>query len=244
VKAKLLDHNSPVPLYHQVKEILTKRIQEKRWRPGDLIPTEQELIDEFHVSRTTIRQAITEMVQEGLLEKRQGKGTTVKSQKLVGSLGRLTGFAEEVMEEGYLPYSKLIRVEFRNDLYTDKKMLQLPEEAGVAIIERIRFVDDEPIAFERTCWPEEIGKLLKQHDLDGAKFYEILEDHEIYLKKANETISAVNATPYEADLLGISGGESLLEMVRLSYGMDDRPIEYTRTKFRSDRYHYHVELTR
>ncbi|HEX7063830.1 MAG TPA: GntR family transcriptional regulator [Bacillales bacterium] len=244
MKVKLLDYDSAIPLYHQVKEILVKRIQEKRWQPGDLIPTEQELIDEFKVSRTTIRQAITELVQEGLLEKRQGRGTIIKSQKLVGSLGRLTGFAEEVMEKGYLPYSKLIRAEFHNDLYTEKKKLQLSEDESVLVIERIRFADDEPIAFERTCWPEKIGEILKQHDLDGAKFYQILEDHETYLKKANETISAVNSTLYEADLLGISAGQALLEMSRLSYGLDDKPIEYTRTKYRSDRYHYNVELTR
>src|SRR5699024_4144208 len=129
----------------------------------------------FDVSRTTIRNAINEMVQEGLLENRQGKGTTVRSEKLVGSLGRLTGFAEEVVEKGYSPYYKLIRMEFRDSLFTEKKMLQLHEDDSVAMIERIRFVDEEPIAFERTCWPEKIGNILQKHDLSGAKFYEILE---------------------------------------------------------------------
>lgn len=244
MKINLLDHNSPYPLYHQIKDILIKRIQEKRWMPGELIPTEQELIDEFGVSRTTIRQAITALAQDGLLEKRQGKGTTVKSHKLVGTLGRLTGFAEEVMEEGYLPYSKLIRSEFHKHLYTEKQKLKLADHEEILLIERIRFADDEPIALERTCWPKKTGDILKQHDLNGAKFYQILEEHNIHLKKANETISAVNATPYEADLLGISGGQSLLEMKRLSYGMDGRPLEYTVTKYRSDRYQYHVELKR
>jgi GntR family transcriptional regulator len=244
MKTSLLDHDGPLPLYHQIKEILIKRIQEKKWRPGDLIPTEQELIDEFSVSRTTIRQAITALAQDGLLEKRQGKGTTVKSHQLVGTLGRLTGFAEEVLEEGYLPYSKLIRCEFHDHLYTEKKKLKLPEQEKVLVIERIRFADDEPIALERTCWSKETGDILQQHDLNGAKFYQVLEEHNIYLKKADEKISAANATPYEADLLGISGGQALLEMTRLSYGMDDRPLEYTRTKYRSDRYHYHVELKR
>ncbi|RBW67373.1 GntR family transcriptional regulator [Bacillus taeanensis] len=244
MRKSLLDHNSPLPLYQQVKEILVKRIQEKIWRPGDLIPTEVELMEEFNVSRTTLRQAITALVQDGLLEKRQGKGTTVKSQKLVGSLGRLTGFAEEVMEKGYHPHSKLLRAEFHDGLYIEKKKLKLDDDSRVLVIERIRFADDEPIAFERTCWPEHIGEILMAHDLNGAKYYQILEDHSVYLKKANETITAVNATLYEADLLGISGGQALLEMTRLAYGIDDQPIEFTRTKYRSDRYHYNIELHR
>jgi len=244
MKKVLLDHQSPLPLYQQVKELLLQRIQDKYWRAGELIPTELELIEEFGVSRTTIRQAIGDLVQEGLLEKRQGKGTIVKSPKFVGSLGRLTGFAEEIMEKGFFPHSKLLRAEFRTDLYMEKQKLKLGENESVLVIERIRFADHEPIAYERTCWPEYIGEILLKHDLNGAKFYQILEEHEIYLKHAAEMISAVNATVYEADLLGISGGQALLEMTRLAYGINDQPIEYTRTKYRADRYHYNVQLHR
>ncbi|RFB12079.1 GntR family transcriptional regulator [Bacillus sp. HNG] len=239
-----VNHNSPIPLYHQIKDILIKRIQNKTWNPGDLIPTEQELMKEFDVSRTTLRQAITALVQEGLLEKRQGKGTIVKAQKLVGTLGRLTGFAEEVMEKGYQPYSKLLRVEFRDDVFTEKKMLNTSENSKILIIERIRLADDIPIALERTAWPEHIGEILIKHDLNGAKFYQILEEEGIFLKKATESITAINATPNDADLLGISGGQALLEMTRLSFGIDDKPIEYTKTKYRPDRYQYHVDLKR
>ncbi|WP_227522008.1 GntR family transcriptional regulator [Bacillus solitudinis] len=239
-----LDYNSPIPLYHQIKDILVARITDKHWKTGDLIPTEIELMKEFDVSRTTLRQAITTLVNEGLLEKRQGKGTIVKSLKLTGTLGRLTGFAEEIMEKGYLPKSKLLRSEFRDDLFTEKRKLHIPDNKPILLIHRIRFANDEPIAFEKTSWPEEIGNILIKHDLNGAKFYQVLEDNGIYLKKASETISAVNATPYEADLLGVSAGTALLEMTRLSYGINDEPIEFTQTKYRSDRYQYNVELNR
>lgn len=239
-----LKHDSPAPLYHQVKDILIARISEGIWKPGDLIPTETELMKEFDVSRTTIRQAITVMVQEGLLEKQQGKGTTIKSLKLTGSLGRLTGFAEEIMERGFVPKSKLIKAEFRDDLFVQKKKLQIPDDEEILCIRRIRFANDEPIALEKTSWPKHIGEVLMKHDLDGAKFYQILEENNIFLKRAAETISAVNATPYEADLLGVSPGTALLEMNRLSYGVEDKPIEFTQTKFRSDLYQYNVDLHR
>ncbi|MGD7055179.1 GntR family transcriptional regulator [Sutcliffiella horikoshii] len=235
--------NKQIALYLQIKETLIQRIQEKIWLPNKLIPTEQELMKEFEVSRTTIRQAISMMVQDGLLERQQGRGTIVKSQQLVGSLGRLKGFAEEVLERGLTPYSQLIRAEFSTDLYHEKAMLQT-DDNSILVIERIRFADNLPIAFERSCWPKSIGEKLMREELNQANFYQILEQNGIALRKANEKISAMNATMHEADLLGIRAGEALIEMTRLSYGIDDKPIEYTRTKFRSDQYHYNVELTR
>jgi GntR family transcriptional regulator len=239
----MVDSNKNMSLYLQVKDILIKRIQEKIWAPNTLIPTEQELMDEFNVSRTTIRQAISILVQDGLLEKKQGKGTIVKSQQLVGN-GKLKGFAEEVAEKGLTPNSKLMRFSFRKDLYHEKVMLELEDDDEVLVIERIRFADHTPIAIERSCWPAHVGKVLIKQDLNSAKFYEILEANNIILKSAKEKISAVNATIYEADLLGIRGGEAMLKMERLSFGLDDRPIEFTTTKFRSDKYHYNIELKR
>ncbi|WP_077328912.1 GntR family transcriptional regulator [Virgibacillus siamensis] len=239
-----LEHNTNKALYLQIKEILVKRIQEGVWGEHSLIPTERELMKEFDVSRTTIRQAISILVQTGLLEKTQGRGTVVKSQKLVGQLGSLKGFAEEVVEKGQCPKSKLLRVVFNHQLFTEKAMLDIKEDASVLLIERIRFADEIPIAFERTCWPDKIGKILMQYDLDEAHYYEILEEHNIYLTKASEKIYAINATQFEGDLLGIRPGEAMLEMHRLSIGMDGLPIEYTKTKYRSDQYHYNIELSR
>ena len=240
-----IDPKKQVALYLQVKEILIQRIQDKVWTPGNLIPTEQELMQEFDVSRTTLRQAINMLVQDGLLEKKQGRGTVVKAQPLFGgSLGRLRGLAEEVAERGLTANSKLLRVDFMSHLYYETSMLDLEKGEEILVIERIRFTDETPIALERSCWPAYIGKVLTKYDLNNAKFYEILENNEIFLKRAKDRVSAINATLYEADLLGVRGGEALLEMQRLSFGYDDKPLEYTTTKFRSDKYHYDIELTR
>lgn len=239
-----LMQNSSTPLYLQVKEIVVSRISNGKWQSGDLIPTEIELMKEFNVSRTTIRQAISILVQEGILEKRQGRGTTVKSLKLTGSLGRLTGFAEEILEKGYVPNSRLIKAEYRNDLFIEKKKLQVPDNGEIVLINRLRFLNDEPIAIEKTTWTKEIGEILMAHDLNEAKYYQLLEENNVFLKNAKETISAINATSYEAELLGVSTGTALLQMTRLSYGVDDMPLEFTITKFRSDLYQYKVDLHR
>ena len=239
-----IDPNKDLALYLQLKELFIQRIQEGDWAPDQLIPTEQELMREFDVSRTTIRQAVSILVQEGLVEKKQGRGTVVKPRKLSGNLSQLKGFAEEVLERGQTPRSKLIRAEFKTNLYHEKSMLEIKDDQPILLVERIRLADEIPVALERTCWPKEIGDILMKYDLDEARYYEILEKYKVYLNRANEKISAINATIDEADALGIRAGEALLEMTRLSFGVNNQPIEYTKTKYRNDQYHYNIELKR
>ncbi|WP_326315356.1 GntR family transcriptional regulator [Halobacillus sp. HZG1] len=239
-----MNPNKDLALYLQLKELFIDRIHNGQWEADKLIPTEQELMKEFDVSRTTIRQAISILVQEGLVEKKQGRGTIVKPRKLSGNLSQLKGFAEEVLERGQVPRSKLIRAEFKSNLHHEKSMLEVKDDEPILLIERIRLADEIPVALERTCWPKEIGEILMKHNLDEARYYEILENYNIYLNRASEKIAAINATIDEADALGIRGGEALLEMTRLSFGVNERPIEYTKTKYRNDQYHYSLELKR
>ncbi|MCA1021193.1 UTRA domain-containing protein [Halobacillus halophilus] len=239
-----INPNKDLALYLQLKELFIDRIQNGQWEADKLIPTEQELMKEFDVSRTTIRQAVSILVQEGLVEKKQGRGTIVKPRKLSGNLSQLKGFAEEVLERGQTPRSKLIRAEFKSNLHHEKSMLEIKDDEPILLIERIRMADEIPVALERTCWPKEIGEILIKHNLDEARYYEILENYNIYLNRASEKIAAINATIDEADALGIRGGEALLEMTRLSFGVNERPIEYTKTKYRNDQYHYSLELKR
>lgn len=232
-------------LYLQVKNVIAKRIKDGVWKANMAIPTEVELIEEFQVSRTTIRQAISLLVQEGVLEKRQGKGTFVKSHELIEQLGHLTGFAEESIKRGFKPGSRLIKWEIKENLMYEKSLLnRLKEEEKILVIERVRFMDHIPVAVERTYWPEEIGNIHLKEDLNTVNYYEVLEKNEILLKKAKQQISAVNASVYDAELLGIEPGTALLEMTRVSYGIDGKPIEYAKTRYRTDYYKYNITLKR
>lgn len=240
-----IDQNNPLPLYHQLKNILKRKIVNEEWPIGSLIPTELELIEEYQVSRTTVREAVLELVNQGLLQKKQGKGTIVTSSKVEEKLGKLTGFAEEILEKGLKHSARLLSSEFKKNRYYEISKLGLEEGDSVFFIDRIRLADNEPIAFERSCWPEHIGELLVKEDLNTIAFYKVLEEkHGIVLKEANETIHAVNATLYEADLLSVSQGDALLERRRISYDIHGKAIEYTKTKYRNDKYSYKVNLQR
>lgn len=240
-----LDPSHPLPLYHQLKDILKRKILSEEWPVGTLIPTEQELIQEYGVSRTTVREAIMELSSEGLLVKRQGKGTIVTSSRVEERLGKLTGFAEEMLDKGLTHSAKLLSCEFKENRFYEIAQLGLKDDAVVFFVDRIRLADQEPIAYERSCWPEHIGRLLMEEDLNTIAFYEVLEEKlGIVLKEASETIHAVNATPYEAELLSVSSGEALLERRRVSYDMNGNAIEYTKTKYRNDKYAYRINLKR
>lgn len=239
-----LERNGSLPLYRQLEEIMKQRITNQDWEAGERIPTETELIEEFGVSRTTVREAVDQLVQEGLLDKLQGRGTFVRRQPLEVPLGPLTGFAEEVLERGQIPSATLLSTELSRDFFYEAHQLKVPHGEAVLRIERVRLADGEPIALERTFWPRAVGELLLEEDLNRAQFYPILERHGVYLVEADEKILAANASEEEVRILGVEPGEALLEMRRVSYGEDGRPVEFARNRYRSDRYFYQVHLKR
>src|SRR5690606_36617714 len=100
---KTLDFNSPLPLYYQLKDIFIEKIANSEWLSGEMIPPEPDLIDMFKVSRTTVRQAVHALVNEGRLVKRRGKGTFVISPRIESELGQLLGFTERMLLEGFKP---------------------------------------------------------------------------------------------------------------------------------------------
>ena len=203
MKERRLERNGYLPLYRQLEEIMKQRIINQEWAAGTRIPTEMDLIEEFDVSRTTVREAVDQLVHEGLLDKIQGRGTFVLRQPLEVPLGPLTGFAEEVLERGQIPSAVLLSTEFTRDFFYEAHQLRVSHEEAVLRIERVRLADGEPIALERTFWPEAIGELLLEEDLNQAHFYPILESHGIYLREAEETILAANAGEEEVRILGV-----------------------------------------
>ncbi|CAG7616064.1 GntR family transcriptional regulator [Paenibacillus allorhizosphaerae] len=238
------DPNLPVPLYYQLKQIFDDKIKSGEWQPGQLIPTENELISKYEVSRTTVREGITALVHEGKLQKKQGKGTIVCAPKMEERLGRLTGFAEEMISKGLTPGAKLLEVK---EMIPPKAVLENltgGNEEHVLYIKRIRLANDEPIAIENSYWPKEIGAFFKDSNLETSAFYSILEKNGIYLRDADEIITAKTATKQEASLLGIHERDPMLRMIRTTYSTLGHAIEFTRTDYRSDLYLYRVHLKR
>ena len=239
-----VDPRLPIPMYHQLKTLLLERIEKGDWLPGHSIPTEVELMGQYHVSRTTVREAVSALVQEGFLTKHQGRGTFVCEPRHRERLGRLTGFAEEMIEHGYTPSAKLLNIQA--DLTGEKEFVQLglPQDVHWVRIERLRLASGMAIAVERSYWPEEIAAILRREDLETVAYYAVLERNGIFLKYAEEDISTMSSNETDAACLGVRPGTALMVMERFSYDATDRLIEYTCTRYRGDRYKYHVRLER
>jgi GntR family transcriptional regulator len=241
-----VDRTSPLPLHVQVKQALKDRIASRAWKAGDLVPGDLVLCEQFGVSRTTIRQALTELAHEGRVVRERGRGTFVAPPKLTEhAFERLSGFFEDMVDLGHPPVSQVLRQEVRP---ADEQIAaRLNVKAGTPIveIERLRFVEDEPVVLTTTYLPQELAPGLESADLTRRSLYEYLETEcGLSLARGQRTIEAVAADARQARLLRVRKGAPLVLLHSVSYLADGRPIEYYLALHRGDRSRFEVELVR
>ncbi|MDO7787595.1 GntR family transcriptional regulator [Desulforamulus aquiferis] len=233
--------NPQLPLHFQVSNDLRKRLQSGEWGIGELFPTDKELMKAYGVSSTTVRRSVDEMVREGWLERKPGKGTFIKKQ-YVETLGKLTGFFDQVREKGYEPSSKLIRVDQVEISEFEDLGLEVFKTKKVFLIEKIQLMDNTPVVLVKSFWPVFVGKKLSEHDLVRRGTYEVAQQElGIRLEEAHQDIYATLAGPEEANKLGISEGAAMLVMQRVVYSQG-KPYEVSLNYYRADRYRYRVLL--
>jgi len=242
-----IDRYGHLPLYCQLKAILLKGIEDGELEPNDPIPSEAELMREYGLSRTTVRQAINELVTEGYLYRRQGKGTFVSRPKLQYGLRRLTSFSEDMRSRGLEPSSQVL--EFGKVTPPPKVAVRLNlmnEGEKVYRIVRLRFANGEPMGIQESYVHVDPDQVIRYEDVNGGgSLYRLLEERfNISLSEAEETVEATLASAHEARLLGVKKGSPLLLHERITYSLDRRPIEFVKTLYRADRYKYLVYLTR
>lgn len=233
------------PLYHWLASTLREQIACGEYKPGDLLPTEHQMMAHYHLSSTTVRRALRELEHEGWIYRKAGKGTFVRRPPLEENLVRLTSFAEEMQRMNLRPNYRLLNAKPLIPPEDVARALQLDHGEKAVLIERLQLADQEVIALAVGYWKLEIGQGLASCDLERLPLYEILEERlNIHLHEADETISALAATPTVAHKMGLRTGQPLLVRERLSYTSAMQPVEHTRTYYRSDRYHYKVRLVR
>ncbi len=246
VRPLRVDRASPIPLHIQVKEALKDRIVRRTLKPGDLVPGDVKLCGQFGVSRTTVRQALAELAREGLVVRERGRGTFVAPPKLTErAFERLSGFFEDMVALGHPPVSQVLRQQM---VAADEEVaarLSLEPGALVVEIERLRFVEDEPVVLTTTYLPHALVPGLETADLGRRSLYEFLQTEcGLSLARGRRTIEAVAADIRQARLLGVRKGAPLVFLQSVSYLADDRPIEFYLAFHRGDRSRFEVELMR
>ncbi len=236
----------PIPLYYQLKQLLKKYITDGIWKPEERIPTEKELCEKFHVSRTTVRQAINELVNESLLKRSRGKGTFVAKQKLDERyIQHDIGFYQEMESKGLVVKTKVLDQVVISAPEDIASKLQINEDSKVIRIERLRSVENEKLLLVVNYIPYDICPGLENENLNDTSLYGVLmEKYGLKIETGTRIIEAIPASDYDAYLLGIPKGSPLLLIRAISYMANGKPLEYFETKHRGDRCRFEVEVIR
>ncbi|MBX3195882.1 MAG: GntR family transcriptional regulator [Microbacteriaceae bacterium] len=234
-----------LPLYHQVYAQLRERLDSGHWKPGDRMPTEDDLVAEFGVSLITVRRALEELVRENRIQRTRGRGTFVLDGPLERELTELSSFTDEMRVRGLTARTELLSAALEEAGPRAAELLGLTPGAAVYTIERLRFVADSPLMLERVQLPAQLVPGLLDEDLASGSLYDILAArHGIELLDGEESLSPALPTPAEATQLNQDRRQPVLLLELVSRTPDGTPVEYCRSVVRGDRARYHFEVRR
>jgi GntR family transcriptional regulator len=234
-----------LPLYAQVENVIIGCISNGSLPPGARLPSEDSLVQEYAVSRTTIRAAIQSLVQRGLVEIRRGKGTFVTRPKITQELTELTGFVEDMQALGRQAAAKVLDQQVVAANQVVARQLALPQGASVVRIQRVRLSDGMPLSFDETYLPKEIGEKVMVDKLETEPIFSLLEQkYSTPLVEAEYKLEAVCADATAATALCIDVGSAIFLIERTSYSVGHRPVDYEKLHYRGNQIRFVTRLAR
>lgn len=239
-----LERTNPLPLYYQLKEVLKQQIRSGHLAPHTAIPSEPELVANYHVSRATVRQALSELVHEGLLYRQHGKGTFVCEPRVQQTQSELTSLTEEIQRRGKRPGGLLLVSELIRGSEAVRKQLALIDTEQTIRLERLRTANDIPIAYEVDYLPYPRAASIYQRakELSDGSLYNLMNSEGLNPYIVEQKIRVGTATVREAELLRIPPGEAGLHFTSTAFDLTGSPIEYSETFFPGTQYDFHVTL--
>lgn len=229
-----------VPAYIRIHDAIKKELDRGIWEIGQRLPSERKLAAIYDVSRMTLRQAITLLVEEGILERRVGSGTYVASHRVQEKMRGTTSFTEIVHSQGKTPSSQLISYQRKPANEIEVQHLQLQPSDYVVRMERVRFADNVPLVFEVAAIPEKLIQSFKRKDIT-EHFFQTLIDNGYEIGRSEQTIYARNASERVANYLEIPKDHAVLALTQISYFTDGRPFEYVHSQYVGDRFEFYLE---
>jgi GntR family transcriptional regulator len=220
-----INKNIPVPFYYQLKEILQNDIIKGVYKPGDLIPTELMLMEQYELSRTTVRQAINALVYEGYLSRRKGVGTTVIPSS---NSGDIVSISNQIRKKGLTLSTQLLSLETVRADDSIAQRLDISQGDNVYIMERIRSGDNIPLVFTRTFIAEKTAPKLKDNiDTAVVGFHKYLSSIGKEIKQINRATEGGITDDKTAKMLGLKKGTPIIILTDRCYGSQGNIVEYT-----------------
>ena len=230
------------PLYHQIKEGITRQIVSGRWLSNHALPSEAGLCAHFGVSRGTLRRALDDLANQGLIVRRQGRGTFVAKPKFEGSvLGSYRNFRVGALPHD--PVSRLLGIDRKRASPDMQRLLQLGKREDVYEIRRIQFMEGVPITLSNSFIPAALAPGLDKADIEHDHIYGLLEQaYGLAFLRAEEFLEPVIADDFVARHLEVPEGAPLFLVERHSFLVGDKPGEFRQAYMRGDRFRYRIDL--
>jgi DNA-binding GntR family transcriptional regulator len=235
-----LDRSSPVPLYFQVSRQIEAAIEAGELAPGDRLQNEISLADRWGLSRPTMRRAIQELVDKGLLVRRRGIGTQVVRGPVKRPMD-LTSLFDDLARSDRRPGTEVLDRELLSAPAWVAERLGVPAGSQVLYLERLRTAQDEPLAVMRNWLPADLAPVLAVEALESRGLYELMRSTGVHLRIATQRIAARRATAAEARLLSVRKGAPLLTMERVTYDGSGRAVELGSHAYNAET--YSIEMT-
>jgi len=246
-----MDSRLPLPKYHRIYLVLREQLREGRFDAG--LPGELLLMEQFGVARVTVRRALSQLADEGLIQREPGRGTrpvvlrSDEAQALAYATGKqaqLSGLLENLVTMGLRTKVKVLSVERMRAPMDVANALRLPSGAQVQKAERVRSTPEGPLSHITTWVPDAISAGFGKRELAQKPILVLLEESGVKVGRAEQTISARLADVDMAQHLDVSVGSALLAVRRLIYDEDERPVQWLHGLYRPDRYEYQMQLSR
>ena len=234
--------SSPIPLYHRIFGVLRQRVVDGVYGPGDRLAPEDELAAEFKVSRATIRQAVGELVNSGLVSRQQGRGTFVlpASSHKFGQVFR--GSLADLVAE--TKRARIRHVRLTHDVRLPERVAESlgVEDGRGTLVQRVRTMDGRAFAYTVNHLPPAYGRLLTRKELERASLMQLLKDKGVSVASATQSIRAQLSDVEVAERLQVELGTAVLFVERLLLDASGGPVEFVQTWYRGDTYVYQVTL--
>ncbi len=235
--------DSKQPFYLQLYELLYRNIASGHWRPGDMLPSETELIERYQISRITVRQALAMLVKDGLIYRRRGLGTFVAVPKIEQGLNRIVSFSEDMQWRGFQAGTVVLSSALVAASKDIAKRLEIEAGERIARLERLRLADGEPMSLEISHLIDRLCPGVLEKDFARTPLRDTLaRDYDLVLSNAKQQIRAIVAWGELAEKLSVSSGAPLFYIERTSYSQYNNPAEYLQLYHRGDRYTLYNDL--
>jgi DNA-binding GntR family transcriptional regulator len=241
LRASAHDPDSALPLWARVAGGLSELVESDRLPVGTRIETEVTLAERLGISRPTLRRAMQELVNQGVLVRKPGFGTQVVSPAVHRPIA-LTSLYDDLAKSGRAPHTEVLAFDVLPASDTIALTLRIPARSEVTMMRRLRYSNGEPLALLTNTIPTDVARFTRA-DLQKGGLYALLRQVGAQPKTANEVIGARVATGDEAHVLGIKRGAAVLTMSRSAWGTDGRGIEYGSHIYRADRYAFEQSVS-